>query len=137
MRSPTAGQTAHIYYRALRIKGVCLRLDVFSTVFSTSSSSFPTSIFFFLSQRFPATLRRSYVEYSNYGIRRWTGCKRLLADFALLTLPTDRRYGLSALAIAIEILPRKHMVLRVRSFSSLRVSLNESCSNYSVMGREF
>lgn len=27
--------------------------------------------------------------------------------------------------------------IRVRSFSSLRVSLNESCSNYSVMGREF
>lgn len=50
---------------------------------------------FFLSQRFSATLRRSYVEYSNYGIRRCTGRKCSFADFALSTLPTDRRYGLS------------------------------------------
>lgn len=92
MRSPTAGQTAGIYYQTLRIKGVCLRFRLF----------FFFHFFFFLRLHFLV-----------FFFRRWIGRKCPFADFALSTLSTDRRYGLSALAIATEILPRRHMVWKM------------------------
>ena len=52
-------------------------------------------------------------SFSCFFFRRWIGRKCPFADFALSTLSTDRRYGLSALAIATEILPRRHMVWKM------------------------